>query len=181
MHVAYSLRHDAIPKNMFTRQYSNKIYISGHRNIPQADLVQPSNVSVITGVAIQEGSSKENDRIIFSLRKDTRRVKYRINVLVNDELRYFDTVKRQKFRGAMIYVNDWKEGQSEIYVSLEKSRIGLRIRESYANEITKMLNFEESYGLLDVMVSVPPEYLIVSIVFVSIGHLGHACIDAHAM
>lgn len=124
--------------------------------------MQPQNVSVVTGVAIQEGSSKETDRVVFSLRKDTRRVKYRLNVLVNDELRYFDVVKIQKFRGVTIYVNDWKEGQSEIYCTLEKTRIGLRIRESYAVEIIRQVKFEESYGLLDVVVSIPPEYQLVS-------------------
>ncbi|KFD52574.1 hypothetical protein M513_06608 [Trichuris suis] len=138
--------------------YPDRTVDFGHRDTYQHRLVQPLNVSVVTGVAVQEGTSMESDRVLVLLRKDTRRYKYRTHILVNDELRYFDTIKTQRFRGVTVYVNDWKEGQCEVFVVLEQSRIGLRIQESYSIEITRHLNYEESLGLLNVLVSVPPEY-----------------------
>ncbi|KRY46915.1 Uncharacterized protein F54D1.6, partial [Trichinella britovi] len=139
-------------------RYPDRSVDFGHRDTYQGRLVKPLDVAVVTGVALQEGSAMESDRVLILLRKDTRRYKYRTHVLVNDELRYFDTIKTQRFRGVTVYVNDWKEGQSEVYVVLEHSRIGVRIRESYAMEITRQLAFEESMGLLDVFLSIPPEF-----------------------
>lgn len=60
--------------------------------------MQPVNASVVTGVAVQE-TNPPSDRVVVILRKDTRRMKYRTNVLVNDEIRYFDTMKMQRFEG----------------------------------------------------------------------------------
>ncbi|KRY37471.1 Uncharacterized protein T01_3882 [Trichinella spiralis] len=139
-------------------RYPDRSVDFGHRDTYQGRLVKPLDVAVVTGVALQEGSAMESDRVLILLRKDTRRYKYRTHILVNDELRYFDTIKTQRFRGVTVYVNDWKEGQSEVYVVLEHSRIGVRIRESYAMEITRQLAFEESMGLLDVFLSIPPEF-----------------------
>lgn len=62
-----------------------------------------------------------------------------------------------------MYINDVMEGQSEVYISLLKSRIGLRIRESYAYHIYQQQTFEESFGVLDVTVSIPSEYFVVSL------------------
>lgn len=59
----------------------------------------PLNVSFVTGVALQEGDS---DRVVITCRKDTRRKKYRTNILVNDEIRYFDTMKLQRYNGKLI-------------------------------------------------------------------------------
>uniref|UniRef100_A0A915JKT4 AMOP domain-containing protein n=1 Tax=Romanomermis culicivorax TaxID=13658 RepID=A0A915JKT4_ROMCU len=139
-------------------KYPNRQVDPSHRNTFQENLVEPTNSVVATGVAIQEGSGVDTDRVIVLCRKDTRRFKYRTSVLVNDEIRYFDTMKVQKFRSVMIYINDVKEGQSEVYVTLLKSRIGLRIRESFGYVIGLQPIFEESMGLLDIQVSVPPEY-----------------------
>ncbi|KRZ23356.1 Uncharacterized protein T4B_12183 [Trichinella pseudospiralis] len=142
-------------------RYPDRSVDFGHRDTYQGRLVKPLDVAVVTGVAVQEGNAMESDRVLILLRKDTRRFKYRTHILVNDELRYFDTIKTQRFRGVTVYVNDWKEGQSEVYVVLEHSRIGVRIRESYAMEITRQLAFEESMGLLDVFLSIPPELRLV--------------------
>ncbi|KRZ78526.1 Uncharacterized protein T10_9291 [Trichinella papuae] len=142
-------------------RYPDRSVDFGHRDTYQGRLVKPLDVAVVTGVAVQEGNAMESDRVLILLRKDTRRYKYRTHILVNDELRYFDTIKTQRFRGVTVYVNDWKEGQSEVYVVLEHSRIGVRIRESYAMEITRQLAFEESMGLLDVFLSIPPEFRLV--------------------
>ncbi|KAK6049082.1 hypothetical protein COOONC_13413, partial [Cooperia oncophora] len=53
-------------------------------------------------------------------------------------------------------------GQSEIYVVLDEAQIGLRIRESYAIDIDRKFNYMESLGLLDVQISVPPQYKVLS-------------------
>lgn len=75
---------------------AQRFLIVGHRNTYQYELMQPVNASVVTGVAVQEEGS---DRVVVMCRKDTRRMKYRTNVLVNDEIRYFDTMKMQRFEG----------------------------------------------------------------------------------
>lgn len=139
-------------------QFPNRFIDFSHRDTIQEFLVQPTNASVVTGIAIQEGITDEVDRIIIVCRKDTRRFKYRTSILVNDEIRYFDAMKLQKFKGVTIYINDVKEGQSEIYVTLLKSRIGIRIRESYATVISQQQILEESMGLLDVKLSIPSDY-----------------------
>lgn len=62
-----------------------------------------------------------------------------------------------------MYVNNVERGQPEVYVVLEEAQIGLRIRESYSLDIDRMLNYQESMGMLDVVVSVPPKYGVVSL------------------
>ncbi|VDK30534.1 unnamed protein product, partial [Anisakis simplex] len=58
----------------------------------------------------------------------------------------------------MVYVNNVERGQPEIYVVLEEAQIGVRIRESYALDIDRLSNYQESMGMLDVTLSVPPQY-----------------------
>uniref|UniRef100_A0A914D8I4 AMOP domain protein n=1 Tax=Acrobeloides nanus TaxID=290746 RepID=A0A914D8I4_9BILA len=99
------------------------------RSIGQSDLVEPSNITVITGVAIEATGT---DRVHVLARKDTRSV--------------------------LVYVNNVERGQPEVYVVLEESQIGIRIRESYSLDIDRMPQYQESMGLLDLTVSVPPKY-----------------------
>ena len=64
----------------------------------------PSNITVITGVAIEATGT---DRVHVLARKDTRRFRYRTSVIVGNILRYFDTMLIQKFKGMII--NDLRE------------------------------------------------------------------------
>ena len=54
-------------------------------------------------------------------------------------LRYFDTMRLQRFNGILIYVNNVERGQPEIYVVIEEAEIGLRIRESYSMDIDRFV------------------------------------------
>uniref|UniRef100_A0A914Y0L5 Protein mesh n=1 Tax=Panagrolaimus superbus TaxID=310955 RepID=A0A914Y0L5_9BILA len=121
----------------------------------QADLVQPSNITVITGIAIEATGT---DRVVVTARGDTRRFRYRTNIIVGNLLRYFDTMRLQRFNGVLIYVNNVQRGQPEIYVVLEEAEIGFKIRESYALDIDRLSMFQESMGLLDIEIGVPPRY-----------------------
>jgi hypothetical protein len=67
-------------------------------------------------------------------------------------------MRLQRFRGVLIYVNNVERGQPEIYVVLEEAEIGIRIRESYALDIDRLSMYQESMGILDVALSVPPRY-----------------------
>ncbi|VDD90608.1 unnamed protein product [Enterobius vermicularis] len=125
------------------------------RVIGQANLVQPTNATVITGVAIEATGT---DRVVVVARKDTRRFRYRTSVIVGNILRYFDTMRLQRFKGVLVYVNNVERGQPEIYVVLEEAQIGIRVRESYALDIDRLSNYQESMGMLDVLLSVPPQY-----------------------
>uniref|UniRef100_A0A0N5AK14 Protein mesh n=1 Tax=Syphacia muris TaxID=451379 RepID=A0A0N5AK14_9BILA len=125
------------------------------RVIGQANLVQPTNTTVITGVAIEASGT---DRVVIVARKDTRRFRYRTSVIVGNILRYFDTMRIQRFKGVLVYVNNVERGQPEIYVVLEEAQIGIRVRESYALDIDRLSNYQESMGMLDVLLSVPPQY-----------------------
>jgi hypothetical protein len=58
-----------------------------------------------------------------------------------------------------VYINEVRHGQSEIYVTLESSAVGVRIRESFALDMDKVTNYHESLGLLDVKVTMPIHYL----------------------
>lgn len=62
----------------------------------------------------------------------------------------------------MVYVNNVERGQPEIYVVLEEAQIGIRIRESYNLDIDRLSMYQESMGLLDIELSVPPQYGVVS-------------------
>ncbi|GMS84232.1 hypothetical protein PENTCL1PPCAC_6407, partial [Pristionchus entomophagus] len=125
------------------------------RYIPQADLVQPTNTTVVTGITLEATGT---DRVHVMARKDTRRFRYRTDIMVGNILRYFDTIKLQRFRGVLVYVNNVIRGQPEIYVVLEEAQIGVRIRESYALDIDRLPNYQESMGMLDIQLSVPPQY-----------------------
>uniref|UniRef100_A0AC35U4L8 Protein mesh n=1 Tax=Rhabditophanes sp. KR3021 TaxID=114890 RepID=A0AC35U4L8_9BILA len=125
------------------------------RSLSQEDLVQPGNVTVVTGIAIEATGT---DRVHVVLRKDTRRFRYRTSVIVGNIMRYFDTMRIQRFKGVMVYINNIERGQPEIYVVLEEAQIGIRIRESYSLDIDRFSNFQESMGMLDVQVSVPSQY-----------------------
>jgi hypothetical protein len=74
------------------------------RWISQSDLVEPTNITVITGVAIEATGT---DRVHVLARKDTRRFRYRTSVIVGNILRYFDTMLIQKFKGMII--NDFRK------------------------------------------------------------------------
>jgi hypothetical protein len=68
----------------------------------------------------------------------------------------------QRFRGVLVYVNNVERGQPEVYVVLEEAQIGVRIRESYSVDVDRMPQYQESMGVLDITVSVPPQYGVVS-------------------
>lgn len=69
----------------------------------------------------------------------------------------------------MVYVNNVERGQPEIYVVLEEAQVGIRIRESYNLDIDRLSMYQESMGLLDIELSVPPQYGVVS--FLSLNKL----------
>ncbi|KAK6023470.1 AMOP domain protein [Ostertagia ostertagi] len=130
----------------------------GALNIAQRDLVQPTNATVITGVVL---SSESADRVHIVLRKDTYRQRYKTSIIVGNVVRYFDNMPTSS-TGVTVYVNNVEKGQSEIYVVLDEAQIGLRVRESYAIDIDRKFNYMESLGLLDVQISVPPQYKVLS-------------------
>lgn len=59
-------------------------------------------------------------------------------------------------------MNNVQRGQAEVYVVLDKAQIGIRIRESYALDMDRFATYMESFGLLDILVSIPPQYKTVS-------------------
>uniref|UniRef100_A0AC35TJC3 Protein mesh n=1 Tax=Rhabditophanes sp. KR3021 TaxID=114890 RepID=A0AC35TJC3_9BILA len=121
----------------------------------QADLVQPTNATVITGIALEATGT---DRVVVTARGDTRRFRYRTNVFVKNILRYFDTMRLQRFEGVLVYVNNVVRGIPDIYVVLEEAEIGIRIKESYGIDIDRYSMYQESMGILDIELSVPPRY-----------------------
>ncbi|KAK5984433.1 AMOP domain protein, partial [Trichostrongylus colubriformis] len=125
------------------------------RGMAQQDLVQPTNVTVITGVVMEATGT---DRVHVVSRKDTRRFRYRTSIIVGNIMRYFDTMRIQRFKGVLVYVNNVERGQPEIYIVLEEAQIGVRIRESYAIDVDRYSNYQESMGMLNVALSVPPQY-----------------------
>ncbi|KAK6742146.1 hypothetical protein RB195_009799 [Necator americanus] len=131
----------------------------GALDIAQRDLVQPTNTTVVTGVVL---SSDSADRVHVVLRKDTYRQRYKTSIIVGNVIRYFDNMYIQRFRGVTVYVNNVEKGQSEIYVVLDEAQIGIRIRESYAIDIDRKFNYMESLGLLDLQISVPPHYKVLT-------------------
>lgn len=62
----------------------------------QQDLVQPTNATVVTGVVLEATGT---DRVHVLARKDTRRFRYRTSIIVGNILRYFDTMRIQRFKG----------------------------------------------------------------------------------
>ncbi|VDO81899.1 unnamed protein product [Heligmosomoides polygyrus] len=120
-----------------------------HKLMVQIRLEQPDdtlwhshvNATVITGIVVQENDSSVVQ--IFA-RKPMRRWRYRTDIYVDGARRYFDKPhwKYQQFRGKSRYRLP-NMNQSEIVIML-KSGLGIRVH--------------ESYGMLDVMVSLPPGY-----------------------
>uniref|UniRef100_A0A0K0DNT9 AMOP domain-containing protein n=1 Tax=Angiostrongylus cantonensis TaxID=6313 RepID=A0A0K0DNT9_ANGCA len=137
------------------QEYQPPAYGLLGRGMAQQDLVQPTNVTVITGVALEASGT---DRVHVVVRKDTRRFRYRTSIIVGNILRYFDTMRLQRFKGVLIYVNNVERGQPEIYVVLEEAQIGIRVRESYAIDVDRYSNYQESMGMLNIALSVPPQY-----------------------
>lgn len=71
-------------------------------------------------------------------------------------LRIF-SIKIFSYLGVLIYVNNVERGQPEVYVVLEEAQIGVRIRESYSMDIDRLPQYQESMGMLDIQLSVPPQ------------------------
>ncbi|KAL6728780.1 hypothetical protein Aduo_010517 [Ancylostoma duodenale] len=121
-----------------------------HKLMVQVRLEQPDdtlwhshvNATVITGIAVQE-----NDSAIVQVfaRKPMRRWRYRTDVYVDGVRRFFDKPhwKHQQFKNVDIRNPLQNMNQSEIIIMM-KSGLGIRVH--------------ESYGMLDVMVSLPPSY-----------------------
>ncbi|KAI6202661.1 hypothetical protein M3Y99_01865500 [Aphelenchoides fujianensis] len=155
-----------IPKTQYTPEVRIQIRLERYPNrrvdfsllgryLAQEQLVQPTNATVITGIALEASGT---DRVHVLARGDTRRFRYRTSVIVGNILRYFDTMHLQRFRGVLIYVNNVERGQPEVYVVLEEAQIGVRIRESYSLDIDRLPQYQESMGMLDIQLSVPPQY-----------------------
>ncbi|KAJ1372984.1 hypothetical protein KIN20_035302, partial [Parelaphostrongylus tenuis] len=85
------------------RYPNRKIFGLLGRYISQAELVQPTNATVITGIAMEATGT---DRVHIVVRKDTRRFRYRTDIIVGNILRYFDTIRLQRFKGVLVYVNN---------------------------------------------------------------------------
>ncbi|CAJ0937239.1 unnamed protein product, partial [Mesorhabditis belari] len=151
-----------IPKTLTTPEVRIQVRLERYPNrkvdfsylgrwMPQKDLVQPSNATVITGIAIEATGT---DRVHVLARKDTRRFRYRTSVIVGNILRYFDTMHIQRFTGVLVYVNSVERGQAEIYVVLKRHKL----EESFNRDIDRLMNYQESFGMLNVALSVPPQY-----------------------
>uniref|UniRef100_A0A7E4W8W7 Protein mesh n=1 Tax=Panagrellus redivivus TaxID=6233 RepID=A0A7E4W8W7_PANRE len=157
LHIPASTYSPEVKIQVRLERYPNRkvdFSLLGHY-MSQQDLVQPTNVTVVTGVAIE---STGTDRVVVTARGDTRRFRYRTNIIIGNILRYFDTLRIQKYNGFMVYVNNVQRGQPEIYVTMDEQEIGLKITESYALDIDRLFNYQESMGLLDIRLSVPPAY-----------------------
>ncbi|CAJ0931492.1 unnamed protein product, partial [Mesorhabditis belari] len=100
------------------------------------------NATVITGVAIQDG---DGSILQAFARKSMRRWRYRMDVIVDGTPRYFDMPfwKYQQFNRLSVRNPLQNMNQSEVVV-MTQSGVGIRIG--------------ESYGMLDVMVTLPPNY-----------------------
>ncbi|MFH4979276.1 hypothetical protein AB6A40_005985 [Gnathostoma spinigerum] len=157
LHISKTLTNPEVRVQIRLERYPNRRVDFGllGRYLSQADLVQPTNATVVTGVALEASGT---DRVVVVVRKDTRRFRYRTSIIVGNIIRYFDNMRIQRFRGVMVYVNNVERGQAEVYVVLEEAEVGVRIRESYALDITRLPMYQESMGLLDVKLSISPKY-----------------------
>ncbi|CAD6195686.1 unnamed protein product [Caenorhabditis auriculariae] len=157
LYVPKSVRTPEVRVQIRMERYPNRKVDFGllGRYIPQSELVQPTNATVITGIALEATGT---DRVVVQTRKDTRRFRYRTNIIIGNILRYFDTIRLQRFKGVLVYVNNVERGQPEIYVVLEEAQIGIKVTESYALDIDRLPNYQESMGILDILLSVPPQY-----------------------
>uniref|UniRef100_A0A915DYD5 AMOP domain protein n=1 Tax=Ditylenchus dipsaci TaxID=166011 RepID=A0A915DYD5_9BILA len=108
---------------------------------PNTDWNQPVHASVITGVA---GRENQSDIVQLFARKDHRRWRYRMDVIVNGHPCYFDTpeLKMQRFRGVTLRSPERNHNQSEIQVMFD-SGAGMQVM--------------EAHGVLSVMVLLPPD------------------------
>ncbi|CAJ0598025.1 unnamed protein product [Cylicocyclus nassatus] len=109
---------------------------------PKTDWNQEVYASVITGVAARENQS---DIVQVFARKEFRRWRYRMDVVVNGNYRFFDTpeLKLQRFRGVTIRSPERNHNQSEIHVMFD-SGAGIRVA--------------EAHGVLSVMTLLPPDF-----------------------
>uniref|UniRef100_A0A915A3F5 AMOP domain-containing protein n=1 Tax=Parascaris univalens TaxID=6257 RepID=A0A915A3F5_PARUN len=157
LHIPQTLTNPEVRIQIRLERYPNRKVEFGllGRYLSQADLVQPTNATVVTGIALEATGT---DRVVVVVRKDTRRFRYRTSIIVGNIIRYFDNMKLQKFKGVMIYVNNVEHGQAEVYVVLEAAQVGVRLRESYALDISRLSGYQESMGLLDVELALPPRY-----------------------
>uniref|UniRef100_A0A1I7UND4 Protein mesh n=1 Tax=Caenorhabditis tropicalis TaxID=1561998 RepID=A0A1I7UND4_9PELO len=157
LYIPQSIRTPEVRIQTRLERYPNRKVDFGllGRYISQYELVQPTNATVITGIAMEATGT---ERVIVTTRKDTRRFRYRTNIIVGNILRYFDTIRLQRFRGILVYVNNVERGQPEIYVVLEEAQIGVKVTESYALDIDRLPNYQESMGMLDIQISVSPQY-----------------------
>ncbi|KAI6197755.1 hypothetical protein M3Y94_01262500 [Aphelenchoides besseyi] len=109
---------------------------------PLTDWGQVVQSTVITGVAARENQS---DIVQLFARKDHRRWRYRMDVIVNGHPCYFDTpeLKMQRFRGVTLRSPERNHNQSEIWVMFD-SGAGVTVT--------------EAHGILSVMVLLPPSF-----------------------
>ncbi|CAD5214530.1 unnamed protein product [Bursaphelenchus okinawaensis] len=109
---------------------------------PKTDWGQVVQASVITGVAAKENTS---DIVQVFARKEFRRWRYRMDVVVNGHYCFFDTpeLKMQRFKGVTIRSPERNHNQSEIQIMFD-SGAGIQVN--------------EAHGVLAVMVLLPPHF-----------------------
>jgi hypothetical protein len=85
---------------------------------PKTDWNQEVRATAITGVAARENQS---DIVQIFARKEFRRWRYRMDVIVNGHPCYFDTpeLKMQRFRGVTLRSPERNHNQSEIWVMFD--------------------------------------------------------------
>uniref|UniRef100_A0A914DDH4 Uncharacterized protein n=1 Tax=Acrobeloides nanus TaxID=290746 RepID=A0A914DDH4_9BILA len=109
---------------------------------PRTDWNQIVQATAITGVAARDNGSEV---VQIYARKDHRRWRYRMDVIVNGFPCYFDTpeLKMQKFKGVTLFSPERNHNQSEIDVMFE-SGAGMKV--------------SEAHGMLSIMVLLPPDF-----------------------
>uniref|UniRef100_A0A915CKA2 AMOP domain-containing protein n=1 Tax=Parascaris univalens TaxID=6257 RepID=A0A915CKA2_PARUN len=98
LHIPQTLTNPEVRIQIRLERYPNRKVEFGllGRYLSQADLVQPTNATVVTGIALEATGT---DRVVVVVRKDTRRFRYRTSIIVGNIIRYFDNMKLQKFKG----------------------------------------------------------------------------------
>src|ERR1700733_9457270 len=96
---------------------------------PKTDWNQPVRATVITGVAARENQS---DIVQLFARKEFRRWRYHMDVIVNGHPCYFDTpeLKMQRFRGVTLRSPERNHNQSEIWIMFD-SGAGITVMEAH--------------------------------------------------
>uniref|UniRef100_A0AC35TMA4 AMOP domain-containing protein n=1 Tax=Rhabditophanes sp. KR3021 TaxID=114890 RepID=A0AC35TMA4_9BILA len=109
---------------------------------PKTDWNQEVMGTIITGMAARENDS---DIVQIFARKDHRRWRYKMDVVVNGFYCWFDTPeqKLQRFRGVQLRSPERNHNQSEIHVMFD-SGAGIMV--------------QEANGVLSVMVLLPPQF-----------------------